>query len=140
MELAWRSRMTEKALHYGTTCHHLRVTEMTRGHALLLKEPSTCAQAELTRLGGIQRAPALAPQALTAPVLYFSPAANKTRLPGRKTTSSFLKQPPLIWKSQRDSAIFPGHLHGDALTALRKPGKGVSLLRESTSISPLRLT
>lgn len=46
--------MAEKALHYDATCHHFRVTEMTRGHALLPKQQSACPQAELTWLGESQ--------------------------------------------------------------------------------------
>lgn len=39
-KLPWRRGMAEKALHYDATCHHFRVTVMTRGHALLPKQPS----------------------------------------------------------------------------------------------------
>ena len=50
--------MAEKALHYDVTCHHFRVTEMTRGHALLPKQQSACPRAE-PWLSRSQRAPAL---------------------------------------------------------------------------------
>ena len=136
MKLSWRRGMAERALHYDATCHHFRVKETARGHAFLPKQQSPCPRAEPAWLGGSQRAPALTSTSSGLCCVSHQQPTQPSSL-GRKPASDLTKQAPSIWKIQRNGGSFPGrHLHGDAVTALSKSGKGASLLQESTSISP----
>lgn len=117
--------MAEKALHYDATCHHFRVTVMTRGHALLPKQPSP-AQGLSQPKGSC-----LDPAGFASTWTVFLTNSQPAKLAEKKTCFWFPEQAPLIWKSQRDAASFPGsHLHGVAVGRPR-----VSLLQEPTSLS-----
>lgn len=99
--------MAEKALHYDAI-----TSVMTGGHALLPKEPSPA------MAGWEPKGSCLDPASFARTWAVFLTNSQPAKLAGKKTCFWFPEQAPLIWKSQRDAASFPGsHLHGVAVTA-----------------------